>query len=149
VSPGDLWLAAVADLVVIVHVLLFGRRIVAVAFDEECARLQGIRVRAYSLLLLLLTALTIVVLLRLVGIVLVIALLTIPPLVALRLWRGLGAVVAGAVGVAALQSVGGLLVAFRLDLPAGPVIVLLGALLLGLVQLRRPPRRRAAPGTAG
>ena len=59
------------------------------------------------------------------------------------------AAVAGAVGVAALQSVGGLLVAFRLDLPAGPVIVLLGALLLGLVQLRRPPRRRAAPGTAG
>ncbi|MCL4837778.1 MAG: metal ABC transporter permease [Thermoanaerobaculia bacterium] len=144
VSPADLWLAAGADLVVLAHVLLFGRRIVAVAFDEECARLQGIPVRAYSLLLLLLTALTVVVLLRLVGIVLVIALLTLPPLVALRLFRGLGAVVAGAVAVAVVQSVGGLLLAFLLDLPAGPVIVLLGALLLGLVQLRRPPARRAA-----
>lgn len=144
VSPADLWLAAGADLVVLAHVLLFGRRIVAVAFDEECARLQGIPVRAYSLLLLLLTALTVVVLLRLVGIVLVIALLTLPPLVALRLFRGLGAVVAGAVAVAVVQSVGGLLLAFLLDLPAGPVIVLLGALLLGLVQMRRPPARRAA-----
>lgn len=139
VEPADLWLAAAADLGVLALLALRGRELVAVAFDEECARLQGLPVRLYSALLLLLVALSVVVLLQLVGIVLVIALLTIPPLVALRLCRGLGAVMAGAAVIAALLTVGGLLISARFELPAGPAIVLLGTLALAASALL--PRR--------
>lgn len=148
VSPADLWIAAVADLVVVVLLALYGKELVAVAFDEECARLQGVPVRVHSILLLVLVALSVVVLLQLVGIVLVIALLTIPPLVALRLVRSLAATVATAIGVGLVLTVGGLLVSYRLDLPSGPTMVLLGAGALGLAQLRRPAAVRRPSGAA-
>ena len=147
VSTADLWLAAGADLVVLALLALYGKELVAVAFDEEFARLQGVPVRLFSILLLMLVALSVVVLLQLVGIVLVIALLTIPPLVAQRLARSLAATVATAIGVGLALTVGGLLLSYRLDLPSGPTMVLLGAVALGLAQLRRP--RAVRPVAAG
>jgi len=142
VSSADLVLAGVVDLTVVVLFLLVGRQLVAVAFDEEAARLRGVPVRLYRVLLLTMAALAVVVLLSLVGIVLVIALLTLPPLIARRLVRSLAATMTTAVLVALLISEGGLLLSYRLDLPSGPVMVLFGALLLGLAQLLP---RRAAP----
>ncbi len=144
VSTADLWIAAGADAAVLLLFALYGKEMVAVAFDEECARLQGVPVRLFSILLLLLVALSVVVLLQLVGIVLVIALLTIPPLVAQRLARSLAATVATSIGVGLMLTVGGLLISYRLDLPSGPTMVLLGAVALGLVQLRRPGAVRPA-----
>lgn len=141
VTSADLVLAGISDFVLLVLLALVGRELVAVAFDEESARLQGVPVRLYSILLLVLVALSVVVLLQLVGIVLVIALLTIPPLVAQRLVRSLAATMLLSVAVALLVSVGGLLAAYRLDLPSGPAMVLLGAALLGAAQL--VPRRSA------
>lgn len=148
VDPTDLAIAAVADVVVLALLALLGKEITAVAFDEESARLAGVPARAYSILLLGLVAVSVVVLLQLVGIVLVIALLTLPPLVALRLARGLRAVILVAAAVGALVTTGGLLLAVRFDLPAGPVMVLLGALLLGLVHLGRPRAVRAERATS-
>jgi zinc transport system permease protein len=139
VTPADLLLAAVADVVLLVLLVLVGRELLAVAFDEESARLQGVPARFYSILMLLLVALSVVVLLQLVGIVLVIALVTIPSLVAQRLVRSFVASLIAAVSVALVVTVGGLLLAYRLDLPSGPVMVLFGALLLGAAQL--VPRR--------
>lgn len=144
VSPADLAVAAAVDAGLLLLLALFGRELVAVAFDEEAARLAGVPVRFYSILLLLLVALAVVVLLQLVGIVLVIALVTIPPLVAQRLARSLVGTMAAAVAVAFVVSVGGLLLAYALDLPSGPVMVLFGALLLGLAQLVAPRAVRAA-----
>jgi zinc transport system permease protein len=146
VSSADLWLALGADVVVLGLLALFGKELVAVAFDEECARLQGVPVRLYSILLLVLVALSVVVLLQLVGIVLVIALLTIPPLVAQRLARSLAATVATSIAIGLVLTTGGLLISYRLDLPSGPTMVLLGAALLGVAQLRRPRAVRTPPG---
>ncbi|HEX9800259.1 MAG TPA: metal ABC transporter permease [Thermoanaerobaculia bacterium] len=150
VTPADLLLAAASDVALLALLALVGRELVAVAFDEESARLQGVPARFYSILMLLLVALSVVVLLQLVGIVLVIALVTIPPLVAQRLVRSFVGSLLAAVAVALVVTVGGLLAAYRLDLPSGPVMVLLGALLLGAAQLAprravRAPRR--AEGT--
>jgi len=144
VRPADLAVAAAVDLGVLALLALVGRELVAVAFDEEAARLAGVPVRFYSILLLLLVALAVVVLLQLVGIVLVIALVTIPPLVAQRLARSLLGTMAAAVAMAFVVAVGGLLLAYALDLPSGPVMVLFGALLLGLAQLVAPRAVRAA-----
>lgn len=141
VGRADLVLAAVADVVVVALLLAFRRQLVAVAFDEESARVQGLPVRLYGIGLLVLIALSVVVLLQLVGIVLVIALLTVPPLVARRLARSLTATLLLACGICWLVTSGGLLLAYRFDLPAGPAMVLLGGGLLGLAQL--VPARRA------
>ncbi len=146
VSVADLWLAVGADVVVLVLLALYGKELVAVAFDEECARLQGVPVRVHSILLLVLVALSVVVLLQLVGIVLVIALLTIPPLIAQRVARSLAATIATSIAVGLVLTVGGLLISYRLDLPSGPTMVLLGAAGLGLAQLRRPRAVRSTPG---
>ena len=149
VSPADLWLALGADVVVLALLALYGKELVAVAFDEECARLQGVPVRLYSILLLVLVALSVVVLLQLVGIVLVIALLTIPPLIAQRLARSLAATVATSIAIGLVLTTGGLLISYRLDLPSGPTMVLLGAALLGVAQLRRPRAVRRPTAARG
>lgn len=144
VRPADLAVAAAVDVGVLALLGLVGRELVAVAFDEEAARLAGVPVRVYAIVLLLLVSIAVVVLLQLVGIVLVIALLTIPPLVAQRLARSLAGTMAAAVAVALVVTVGGLLLAFALDLPSGPMMVLLGAALLGLVQVVSPRAVREA-----
>ena len=146
VRGADLVALAALDVVVLLLFAAAGRALVATAFDPEHARLRGLPVGALSFVLLLMVALAVVALLSLVGVVLGIALLAIPPLAALRLWRGLGAAIAGAGAIALAVSVGGLAVAARVGLPAGPTIVLLGAAVLGLAHLvPRRPRRPASP----
>lgn len=142
VSQAELWLGAGADLLVLVLLALFWKEIVAVAFDEQEARLQGLPVRFFSFLLLTLVALSVVVVLQLVGIVLVIALITIPPLISLRLFRGLPMAMLGSVLIGFLITSVGLLISFKLGLPSGPSMVLLGVVLLLLSLLSRPRRRR-------
>jgi|CXWL01.1.fsa_nt_gi zinc transport system permease protein len=144
VRSADLAVAAAATGMVLVTFAVAARGLVAVAFDEDQARLDGRPVALLRFVLLALVALSVVVLLQLVGIVLVVALLSIPPLVALRIARGLGAVVATATGVALTTTAGGLALAMVLDWPPGPVMVLLGALLLGLSRLVPPPAARPA-----
>ena len=134
-------LAILGGLVVLVAaaIALFRRELAATAFDDEHARLRGLPVGLLSFALLLLVALSVVGLLSLVGIVLAIALLAIPPLIALRLFRSLPAIVLGGMAIAFLLSVAGLAVGQRFHLPAGPAIILLGGVLLSLAQLA--PRR--------
>lgn len=147
VRASDLALLGGFFLAMIALLLAFGRELVATAFDDEHARLQGLPVGGLSFLLLLVVALSVVALLSLVGVVLAIALLAIPPLVALRLFRSLPAIVAGGCGVGLVITLAGLAIAARNGLPAGPTIILLGGFLLGLVHLlpqrpRRPDRTR-------
>lgn len=151
VRSSDLALLAGFVLAMIALLLAFGRELVATAFDDEHARLQGLPVGGLSFLLLLVVALSVVALLSLVGVVLAIALLAIPPLVALRLFRSLPAIVAGGCGVGLVISLGGLAVAARNGLPAGPTIILLGGFLLGLVHLlpRRPQRPERSREVSG
>ncbi len=85
VSPGYVALVAVLDLVIVGAVALLFRRLRAMTFDEEFSWVIGVPVGALFLLLLTLVALTVVVLIRVAGVILVIALLTIPAAVA-RHW---------------------------------------------------------------
>ncbi len=81
VPQQDLWLMAVLDLLVLVIVWLFYRQFLAVSFDEEFARLRGVPVTGFYLLLLCMVAMTVVLLIQVVGLILVIALLPfLPPL---------------------------------------------------------------------
>ena len=143
VSPGDLWLMAALDALVVVLGLVFYNQFLAVCFDEEFARVRGMRVEFYYLLLLGLTALTVVLLVTVVGIILVIALLTLPVAVAGHFARRLWQMMALATVFSILFTTAGLAISYKPDLPAGAtIIVLAGAAYLLVVVLSRLFRPR-------
>ena len=124
VSPAGLKLMLVVNLLIIGVVAIFYRPLLAVAFDEEFARVRGLNVEFYYLLLLCIVALTVVLLIQVVGLILVLALLTLPAAIALRYSISLSTAMLLSTLLGAIFVVSGLGLAFRTDLPAGPVIIL-------------------------
>jgi len=148
VSPEDLRLMALLDGLILLATALLYKQFLAVAFDEEHARLRGMPVELLYLLLLMLIALTIVVLIKVVGLVLVIALLILPPAIAGRFANSLFQMMAAAVGMGMLFNAAGLVVSYHLDLPTGATIVLIA----GMAYLLAPVGKRflkKAPALAG
>ena len=145
VTARDVWLIAALDLVVLGIVCAFYRQLVAVCFDEEFARLRGINVEAYYLLLLCLTALTVVSLVTVVGIVMVIALLALPAATAGNFSKTLWQMMALATLFSILFTTFGLALSYGPDLPAGATIVTLagGVYLLVSIGARIRRMRRA------
>ncbi|MBU1698908.1 MAG: metal ABC transporter permease [Candidatus Eisenbacteria bacterium] len=127
VSRLDIIMMTILDLVIILIVFLFYRLFLAVCFDDEFARLQGVPVNLFYLLLLCLTALTVVLLIQVVGLILVIALLTLPAAIAGHHVGSLGRMMVVAVILGALFTSGGLILSYEPDLPAGASIILLAA----------------------
>ena len=125
ISTRDLWTIAILDAAILVLVGLFYRQFLAVCFDAEFARVRGVRVDRYYLLLLVLVALTVVMLIQVVGLILVIALMTLPAAIASRFFSSLSAIMLAAVGLGALFTMGGLALSYGPDLATGPVIILL------------------------
>jgi zinc transport system permease protein len=125
VSRQDLWLVALMDAVVAAVGIGFYPKFLALCFDEEFAELRGVRPKVYYLLLLCLTALTVVLLMRIVGIVLVIALFTLPPAVAGHFAKRLWQMMLWAVLFCALFINVGIAISYPLNLLSGPVIILL------------------------
>ena len=125
VSTRDLWLTLALDVIIVGLTVVFYPQLQAVCFDEEFARLRNMQVDFYYLLLLGLTAVTVVLLSVVVGIVLVIALLTLPAAIAGRLSGSLGQMMGLACLVCAVFTLLGLSVSYGPDLPAGPTIIVL------------------------
>ncbi len=125
VAHRDLWLMAALDLVLVVTVALFYRQFLAVSFDEELARLRGVPVAFYYLLLLCLVAVTVVLLIQVVGLILVIALLTLPAAIAGHYLHSLGGIMLVATLLGAGFTSAGLALSYAPDLPAGPTMILL------------------------
>lgn len=123
VRRSDLWLVAGLDVIVVALGLIFYNQFLAVCFDEEFARLRGASVHFYYLLLLALTALTVVLLATVVGIVMVIAMLTLPAAVAGYFARRLWQMMLLAVCLSMIFTVGGLAASYEPELPAGATIV--------------------------
>lgn len=125
VSKQDLGMLALLDCIIVAVGLLFYNQFFAVCFDDEFARLRGVKVEIYYLLLLCLAALTVVVLATVVGVVMVVALLTLPSgiaaMFATSLWRMM--IIAGA--LTALFSTAGVAVSYGPDFPAGATTIML------------------------
>ena len=128
VSTSDLWLTFALDIVLVAAVGLFYYRLQAICFDEEFARLRNVHVGTYYTLLLVLTALTVVLLSMVVGLVMVIALLTLPAAIAGRFAGSLAQVMLGAAALCLLFSLSGLTLSYGPDLPPGAVIILISGL---------------------
>lgn len=146
VRPGDLWLLAGLDVLVVGIGVAFYHQLTAVCFDEEFARLRGINVELYYLLLLALTALTVVLLVSVVGIVLVIALLTLPVAAAGFFCRTLWQLMVVSAGLTAVLATSGLAISYAPDLPPGATtIILAGLVYIGAMGLSAAQGRRAKP----
>ncbi len=127
VGKNDLLFVLALDVLVFGAVWIFYNKFLAICFDEEFARLRGVSTGWFYLFLLCLTALTIVLLVRVVGIVMVIALLTLPAAVAGNFSRNIFQMMLVAVLFCVFFVVTGLGLSFSLDLPSGPVIILVAA----------------------
>ena len=110
-------------------------------FDEEYAKTTGVKTNLINILLTLLTALTVVLSVKMVGVMLASALLILPAVTALQIAKGFkSAMVLG--GVASLFSVWtGILASYFLDLPSGATIVMINASLFGLAFLYKKSAR--------
>jgi zinc transport system permease protein len=154
VTEEGLALMAVMDGVIILIALVYYKELLAVAFDEEFARLRGVPVERFYLLLLTMVALTVVLLIQVVGLILVIALLTLPAAIAAQYVSSLERIMLLATGLGALFTSGGLALSYAPDLPSGPTIILLAGAcyLLSTVATtlhRRWRARRLAERSAG
>lgn len=128
VEKESVRLLAYLDGLIILSVLLFYKRFLAVCFDEEYSKLQGVGVVSTYLLLLCLIALTVVILIQVVGIILVIALLTLPAATARYYARSLVQMMIIASILGALFTTSGLIVSYEPNLPAGATIVVIAGL---------------------
>lgn len=145
-------LVAVLDVAVVAAVLLLGKELQAVSFDEEFAEVAGVPVERTFLLLLSIAALTVVALIRVVGVVLAIALLTIPAMIARHWSDSLRGMMMIAVPACAACVLAGLLGSWllsdlaSLSVPPGPLVVVVAVLAWGISGALRPrPRAGRAP----
>jgi len=123
VSLPEILLMAVLALVIVLFFVLLFKEILFVAFDEDYARTQGIPTTVINYILIGLVALTIVINIRVVGIILVISLLTIPQATANLLTKSFKRIIIYSTGFAFLASVSGLLVSYLLNIPSGATII--------------------------
>ena len=124
VTKSDLYLMITLDLVIIFLGILFYNKFTAICFDEEFSRVKGIKVTFYYLLLLCLTALTIVALIQVVGLILVIALLIMPAAIAKQYVNKMWKMMLVAVILGIVFTFSGLLISYEPDLPSGAMIIL-------------------------
>ena len=123
VTGGDLaWMAGMDALILVVMALCYNR-FLAIAFNEELARLRGVNTALYETIYHVLTALTVVLLVRVAGIVLAIALLTLPAATAGLLTKRLDHMMAAATGIGVVVSLLGLAVSYAPGWPPGATIV--------------------------
>lgn len=143
---ADLLLMVALDAIIVLIVVAFYKEFLALSFDEEFGTVVGVPVEALYLLLLCLIALTVVVLIRVVGIILVIALLTIPAAMARQFTHDLRKMMLLAILFGAIFAFGGLWLSFELDIASGATIILLsGAVFLASLGFARLRKKRKEP----
>lgn len=129
----DLYLMLGVDIVIIGAVYLFYKEFLSLCFDEEFTTVQGFPTEKLYLFLLCIIALTIVVLIKVVGIILVIALLTIPATLSRRFTHNLKQMMLISIVFGTVISVAGIGLSYALDVPSGATIILVLSLVYGFV----------------
>ena len=126
-TQAEVYMTIGLDVLILVPTLLFYNSILSMSFDWTFAELCGVRVKLIYFALLILTALAIVLLINVVGIILVIALLTLPAATAGCFTRHLWSMMALATVLSCLFVITGLLGSYWFNLPSGPAIVVLAS----------------------
>jgi zinc transport system permease protein len=125
VSKLDIYLSLALAIIVSAFFLLFFKTILFISFDEEYARTRKVGVQLMNYILISFVALTIVLSIKVAGIILVISLLTIPQVSANLFFKDFKKIVFASVILGFLGSVGGLLLSYYLNIPSGASIIFL------------------------
>ena len=125
VPSADLILMGALDVVIVLSAIRFYREFLSISFDEEFSQIVGVAAAPLYFFVLFLIALTVVTLLRVAGILLVIALLVIPAALSRRLTFSLRKMMMLACLFSALFTISGLFISLQLQLPSGAVIAIL------------------------
>lgn len=135
VSSEELYLIAVLDIITIVLTCAFYKQTVAVCFDEEYARTRGVSVEFYYILMLCMTALTVVLTVNVVGIIMVIALLTLPVAISSKIFNRVWKIMLGATFLGMLFTSTGLMISYEPNLPSGAVTIVVAGVVYLLTLL--------------
>ncbi len=129
ISRQELAVTAVLSVTVLLTITLFYNDLLAITFDEELAATSGIKVERINTILVFLTALTVVLAMKVVGIMLISALLILPASTALQLARGFRTAILMSVGIGMVSVAGGIFASFLLNLPTGATIIFISFIL--------------------
>ena len=134
VPRADVLITLLLTLIVTGAVFVYYNGFVAIALDEEYARARRLPVAALKMGLMILTALSIVMLIQVVGILLVIALLTIPVAIASELVQNFRRIMLLSIFCGIFICLSGLLASYFIEFPSGASIILIGGTLLGVIK---------------
>jgi len=148
VPTSDLWLMVSLSGVILLTVGFLYNDFLAMSYDEEFAQLRGAPVRLLHYLLLAMVALSVVMIIRVVGLILVIALLTIAPYIAEKKSESLRGMMVMATLLNVLFTTLGLWLSYALNLTSGAAIIAVGAIcfFVSLGMERLAPKRRSLTG---
>ena len=137
VSNDDLIYMTALDIFIVSTVVFFYKQILAVSYDSEFATLRGINVKFFYTLILILAALCVVAAIKAVGLILVIALLTIPTYLAESFASRLSTMMVISSILATIFTILGLVVSYIYDISSGASIIMVAVLVLGVVKVFR------------
>lgn len=135
VSSADIWYMAILDIFVISIVMIFYKEILAVSYDSEFAELRGINTKFFYTLILILASLCVVAAIKAVGLILVIALLTIPTYLAEAFANRLSTMMIISSILATMFTIIGLGISYFYDISSGASIIITAVTLLTIVKL--------------
>jgi zinc transport system permease protein len=125
VSQDDIYITLLLDIVIILPAILLFNNILGVCFDSDFSELRGVKVKFIYFTLLIMTALTIVLMVNIVGIIMVIAMLTLPAAVAGQFTKRLWSMMVLSVVLSIVFTSSGLLLSYNIEMPSGPMIVVI------------------------
>lgn len=132
ISNREVYLSLGLSLIVLSVIILLYNDLFSTTFDEEYARITGIRTERINLILTFLTAGTVVLAIKVVGIMLVTALLILPAVTALQIAKGFKVAMFISILVAIVSVLGGITLSFFLNLPAGAAIVMFNIIIFSI-----------------
>lgn len=135
ITQADILMLAILSVILIVFFTLFIHPIISIAFDREFARSQGIPVLIFEYLMMMFIALTIVACLRMVGIVLVISLLTIPQMTANLFTYKFKRIIWLSILIGYIGCLGGLYISYKYNVPSGASIIFFSILVYAVCKI--------------
>lgn len=135
VTSSELWWMFLLNLVIVLFFALFLRKILYIAFDEEFARTAGLPVALFNYLIIVLIALTVVLNIRVVGIILILSLLTIPQATANLFTNDFKHLLVYSSLFAFVGTIAGLFISYFLDIPSGAAIIFTLVVIFGVLRL--------------
>jgi zinc transport system permease protein len=135
VPASDLWIMLAAALLIAGLVAFYYKDLLALSYDEEFARIRGVPVRRMYFTMICMLAVTIVMVIQVVGLILVIALLTIPPFIVEKYVKSLFWMMAGSVLLGAIFTMTGLWLSYAYNITSGASIIMVAGSVFLFIQV--------------